>query len=102
MEDFTNHGRRGLTQGSLGQRPRQGINGQRASVSGGTFGRPAPGGSNPPGTNNDQADSTDLPVKSWEAYKTWCDQIKDNWEEQTEESTSANMHPAPPTNRWNS
>ncbi len=102
MEDFRNYGRRGLAQGSLGQRPQQGLNGQRTGIGGGTFGRPAPGNPTPSGNNDEQADSTDLPVKSWEAYKNWCDQIKDNWEEQTEESTSANMRPAPPPSRWNS
>ena len=22
----------------------------------------------------------ELPVKSWEAYKDWCQQVRDNWE----------------------
>ena len=25
--------------------------------------------------------SLDIPVDSWDAYKSWCEKVKENWEE---------------------
>ena len=38
----------------------------------------------------------ELPVKSWEAYKDWCQEVRDNWEEDGEQGTSVASagHPA--------
>ncbi len=30
----------------------------------------------------------ELPVKSFEAYKDWCQQVRDNWEEESELSAN--------------
>lgn len=31
-----------------------------------------------------EAQGRELPVKSWEAYRDWCQQVRDNWEAETE------------------
>ncbi|MEO0974842.1 MAG: hypothetical protein AAFX85_17275 [Pseudomonadota bacterium] len=31
------------------------------------------------------AQGRELPVKSWEDYKDWCQQVRDNWEEDAEQ-----------------
>jgi hypothetical protein len=30
----------------------------------------------------------ELPVKSWEAYREWCQSVRDNWEEESELSAN--------------
>lgn len=30
----------------------------------------------------------ELPVKSWEAYRDWCQQVRDNWDGETEQALS--------------
>ena len=32
-----------------------------------------------PGPNVERGGQLDIPVESWEAYKTWCDRIRENW-----------------------
>ena len=31
--------------------------------------------------NGERGGQLDIPVESWEAYKTWCDRIRENWRE---------------------
>lgn len=77
---------------------RQGMNGQ------GSFARPDGNGSGGDGKGADsgQGSGTELPVKSWEAYKNWCEQVRENWEEESEDSASTNSRPNYPGNHWNS
>jgi hypothetical protein len=35
-----------------------------------------------------EAQGRELPVKSWEDYRNWCQQVRDNWEGETEMSAS--------------
>lgn len=30
----------------------------------------------------------ELPVKSWDDYKDWCQQVRDNWDEEDERSAN--------------
>jgi hypothetical protein len=32
-----------------------------------------------PAQNGDRSGQLDIPVESWEAYKTWCDRVRENW-----------------------
>jgi hypothetical protein len=32
-----------------------------------------------PEQNGDRAGQLDIPVESWEAYKSWCDRVRESW-----------------------
>lgn len=35
-----------------------------------------------PAQNGGRAGQLDIPVESWEAYKTWCDRVRESWREE--------------------
>jgi len=32
-----------------------------------------------PAQNGDRSGQLDIPVESWEAYKQWCDRVRESW-----------------------
>jgi hypothetical protein len=37
-----------------------------------------------PEGNGERSGQLDIPVESWEAYKTWCDRVRESWRDGSE------------------
>lgn len=43
-----------------------------------------------PEQNGERNGQLDIPVESWEAYKSWCDRVRESWRDDRTEQPPAN------------